>query len=188
MTSKDQLRVEARAKRARFAAALPEFAQSIARFAGDVPLAPGAVLASYWPLRDEADPRRLAAEMAQRGHPIVLPSIVERNAQLTFRLWKEGDAVAPGLFGVHEPHATAPVREPAAIFVPLLAFDARGHRLGYGGGYYDRTLAALRRSGRTVLAVGIAYSGQELEAPFTDDHHDQPLDMIVTELGVRRFG
>lgn len=187
MTSKDQLRVEARAKRARLAAALPEFAQRIAHFADEIALAPNAAIASYWPLRDEADPRRLATELARRGHLILLPSIPERNAVLMFRLWEEGDAVAPGLFGVQEPQPTAPAGEPAAILAPLLAFDARGHRLGYGGGYYDRTLAALRRDGRKVLAVGIAYSGQELETPFTDDPHDQTLDVVVTELGVRTF-
>jgi len=73
-----------------------------------------------------------------------------------------------------------------AVLVPLLAFDRSGYRLGYGGGYYDRTLSALRAAGK-VLAVGIAYAGQELDAPLRHDPHDERLDMVVTENGVRSF-
>jgi 5-formyltetrahydrofolate cyclo-ligase len=78
------------------------------------------------------------------------------------------------------------VFEPSAVLVPLLAFDSLGHRLGYGGGYYDRTLAALRTRG-PILAIGVAYSGQELDRPLDNDPHDQKLDMVITETGVRRF-
>jgi len=185
--TKDQLRHAARAKRARLAAGLPDFKQSIARFAGELPIVRGAAVATYWPLRDEADPRQLAAALAVLGHPILLPAITKQLQKMAFRLWREGDRLERGLFDVYEPLATAPVLEPRAILVPLLAFDARGHRLGYGGGYYDRALGDLRQAGHKVFAIGIAYSGQELDILLTDEPHDQMLDMVVTELGVRKF-
>jgi 5-formyltetrahydrofolate cyclo-ligase len=93
----------------------------------------------------------------------------------------DGEVLRPGLFGIREPLAHWPSVEPQALLVPLLAFDAHGHRLGYGGGFYDRTLAALK-----ACAIGIAFVGQEVTA-LPHEPHDRPLDAVLTEAGLRRF-
>jgi len=185
MTSKDYLRSEARIRRAELCAAQPGFAGIIGKFAVELPLEAGVAVASYWPLRDEADPRDLASALAVRGHPILLPGIEARDKPLVFRYWREGDATRRSTDGIVEPLAAAEAHEPKILLVPLLAFDGQGHRLGYGGGYYDRSLAALRARGH-VLAIGVAYAGQE-RAKLPHARHDQRLDMVVTEQGLRRF-
>lgn len=179
---KQKLREDARARRAELARACRDFAQRIATYTDDLPLVPGAVVSFYWPMGDEADPRPLAARLAQRAHALALPAVVKKDAPLVFRLWREGDPLIVHKFGMHEPADGAPLVTPDVLLVPLLAFDARGHRLGYGGGFYDRTLAALDAK----LAVGVAYAGQETDA-LPIHARDHPLDMVVTEKGVRRF-
>jgi len=146
---------------------------------------PGAVVAGYWPMRSEADPRALMAVLAAKGHPLAMPSIVKLGTALVFRHWKAGDPLASGVFGTSEPVLTAERVTPSVLLVPLLAFDAAGYRLGYGGGYYDRTLAALRRTAH-VTAVGIAYAGQEIPS-VPHDAHDQRLDAVLSENGLRTF-
>jgi 5-formyltetrahydrofolate cyclo-ligase len=180
MSNKAELRRKARAHRATLTRA--GYAQSIARFAGDLDLAPGAIIAGYFPFRDEADPRALMAALSAKGHPLALPTVTS-GAPLSFRAWKMGDAMHANAnaYGIPEPLATAPVVMPSLILVPLLAFDAEGHRLGYGGGYYDRTFDA-----RKSYAVGIAYAGQEVP-PLPREGHDHPLDAVITENGLRRF-
>ena len=93
-----------------------------------------------------------------------------------------GDRLAPNAYGIAEPLATAPEVRPAVVLVPLLAFDAEGHRLGYGGGYYDRTFDLL--PGMTL--IGVAYSGQKV-ALVPREKHDHPLDLVITENGIGRF-
>jgi 5-formyltetrahydrofolate cyclo-ligase len=93
----------------------------------------------------------------------------------------DGEVLRPGAFGIHEPLADWPVVQPSLLLVPLLAFDGNGYRLGYGGGYYDRTLAA-----RNVRAVGVAYAGQEVSS-LPAQAHDMALEAIITEQGLRRF-
>jgi 5-formyltetrahydrofolate cyclo-ligase len=106
-----------------------------------------------------------------------VPVIVAKGAALAFRAWRPGCALARGPFGVSIPEDPAELR-PVVVIAPLLAFDRRGFRLGYGGGYFDRTLAALRAQG-PVRAIGLAWSGQELpEVPAAP--HDAPLDLVVT--------
>lgn len=157
----------------------------IARFADNLALESNAVVAGYWPTRDEADPRVLMAALAARGATLALPRIEARNAALSFRHWSEGDPLVDNHHAIQEPLAEAPRVTPNLVLVPLLAFDARGHRLGYGGGYYDRTLSGLRAAG-PVAAIGIAYARQEIAAiPY--EANDQRLDMVLTELGLRRF-
>ena len=185
MSSKDSLRKDARLRRADLAAAAPDFAVAIARFAEALPIGANAVVASYWPIRDEADPRALAAALATLGHPTVLPVIAGSEAALLFRLWRDGDVLSPNRHGIHEPQAHLDAVAPRVLLVPLLAFDAEGARLGYGGGYYDRTLAELRNHGH-ILAIGVAYAGQEM-AKLPHDVHDQRLDGVVTEHGFRKF-
>ena len=185
MDAKITLREDARARRAELARALPKFADRIAAFAGDLDLAPGAIVSGYWPMRDEADPRALMTALGTKGHPLALPRIAARGAPLQFHRWKMGDAMVVASFGMSEPLPDAERLTPSVLLVPLLAFDADGHRLGYGGGYYDRTLQALRAAAK-IVAVGIAYGGLEVaELPHLE--HDQKMDLVVTERGVRRF-
>jgi 5-formyltetrahydrofolate cyclo-ligase len=180
-SNKTALRAEARARRAR----LPRsgFAEALASHAADLNLPAGAVVAGYFPIRDEADPRALMSALAARGHPLALPAIIP-GQPLVFRAWKMGDAMRANAqaFNIPEPLESAAEVTPAVVLVPLLAFDATGHRLGYGGGYYDRTLERFDR----VSAIGVGYSGQEISA-VPREPHDRALDALITETGVRRF-
>jgi 5-formyltetrahydrofolate cyclo-ligase len=180
MNPKPTLREQAKARRAALALACPDFAPRIAAL--DLPIPKDAIVSFYWPMGDEADPRALAAALAARGHTLALPAVARKRSPLHFRRWREGDPLIVHSFGMHEPAPDAPAAVPSVLLVPLLAFDAHGHRLGYGGGFYDCTLSVLADK----LAIGVAYAGQEVDAlPVLP--HDHPLDMVVTEEGVRRF-
>ena len=176
-TMKQELRAQALAARAQGGddAALDHHLRAaLAPFAG-------VVLAGYWPMRGEADPRP-----AMRAHegPVVLPVVPGRAQPLLFRVW-DGRDLVPGSFGTSHPPDDAPQMRPDVLIVPLAGFDADGNRLGYGGGFYDRTLEVLRESG-PAAAIGLAYACQELPA-IPAEPFDQPLDMIVTDRGVRKF-
>jgi 5-formyltetrahydrofolate cyclo-ligase len=135
----------------------------------------GAIIAGYWPMGDEMDPRPLMLALASRGHAMALPVTPPRGQPLAFRAWVPGAALRPGPMGTSEPVAGEELR-PDLVLVPLLAFDRAGRRLGYGGGYYDRTLAALPGA----KAIGIAYAGQEMpEVPAGPQ--DMRLRLIATE-------
>jgi 5-formyltetrahydrofolate cyclo-ligase len=108
-----------------------------------------------------------------------LPVVVAKNTPLLFRQWAPGDALVLGRWDIQIPPDTAPEIEPDVLLVPMLAFDRKGYRMGYGGGFYDRTLAKLRAL-KKVTAIGVAYAGQEIDMVPRDDH-DQPLDWIMTE-------
>ena len=136
-------------------------------------------MSAYWPLDDELDPRPLFMALHGRGHPIGLPVIVAKGQALLFRRWTPDVALVRGPFRVMTPPAEAPDVVPRLLLVPLLAFDRAGYRLGYGGGFYDRTIAKLRAVG-DVLAVGVALAAQEVGAVPRDDT-DEPLDWIVTD-------
>lgn len=137
----------------------------------------GRALSGYMPMRTEIDP--LPAMTAHQG-PVCVPVIVGKGQPLKFREWAPGCAMIAGAFGALIP-AEGTWIEPDVLIVPLLAFDARGYRLGYGGGFYDRTLQALRAK-RATLAVGYAFAAQQIsEVPI--DAFDQRLDAIITEKG-----
>jgi 5-formyltetrahydrofolate cyclo-ligase len=141
----------------------------------------GAVVAGFWPMGPEIDIRPLLLALAGRGHPIALPVTPKRGLPLGFRRWRPGEALARGPMGTSQPAAGEELR-PDWLLVPLLAFDRAGRRLGYGGGYYDRTLALL--PGAT--AIGCAYAAQEMaEVPAGPE--DWRLDAIATEAGVIRI-
>ena len=154
-----------------------------ARAVAAVSFPPGAAVAGYWPFADEADPRPLMSALAARGHPLCLPVVAGRGRALVFRAWTPGDALETGAFDTRVPAACAPERAPRALLVPLLAADPAGFRLGYGGGYYDRTLAALDGA----LAVGVAFHDQ-LRDSVPRARHDRPLDWLATERGALRCG
>ena len=156
-----------------------------ARFLASVALPPKAVVSAYWPMGEELDPRPLMRALHAAGHGVCLPAVVQRGAPLVFRAWTPGTVLSPNVFGTSAPPPDAPVVRPDALLVPLLAFDAAGWRLGYGGGYYDRTLRELRSAGG-ALAIGFGYAAQEVEA-LPREPFDEPLDWIVTECEARAF-
>jgi len=156
-----------------------------AHFLAATPLSPRASVSAYWPMGDELDPRPLMAALHAAGHGIALPMVVERGQPLLFRAWIPGLPLVENVFGTRAPPQEAPAVVPDVLLVPLLAFDRNGYRLGYGGGYYDRTLRRLRGEGR-ALAVGFAFAGQEVDS-VPRESFDEPLDWIVTEREARAF-
>jgi 5,10-methenyltetrahydrofolate synthetase len=133
------------------------------------------VIGVYWPLAGEPDLRAAYAELHQAGVRLALPVVMERDAPLTFTEWTPGEAMLPDEAGVQVPAQLRFIERPPALLIPCLGFNADGYRLGYGGGYYDRTLEQPPRP----HTLGIAYSNQE--AVFSHAPHDVPLDVIVTE-------
>ena len=158
-----------------------------AHFLSAFPAEPADCIAGYVSFGSEADPLELLSHLSDAGISCALPRVAVRNAPLVFNRWQPGDPLVAGLHGTREPLADAPECRPGVVLVPLLAFDAAGRRLGYGGGYYDRTLAALRAEDAGVLAVGVAFSAQEAQ-DLPEDEFDERLDWVVTEKGARCFG
>jgi 5-formyltetrahydrofolate cyclo-ligase len=152
------------------------------KFLSGVEIAPGSVVAGYWPVKGEVDVRPLLAELIRRGHSAALPQVTEQGRLLSFRAWHEGAAMVPGCYGIDEPDPESAAQvTPGVVIVPMLAFDARGHRLGYGGGFYDRTLPELN-----AFAIGVAYASQALEE-VPAGRYDCRVDMVVTEEAIHRF-
>ena len=143
------------------------------------PLPPGAALAGFWPMGDEIDLRPLWHALHGRGYTLLLPQTPPLGQALMFRAWSPGMEMVAERFGTQRP--TGEVCRPALIFVPFLAFDAACHRLGYGGGYYDRTLAALAG----VPAIGLGFSALAVDR-LPVGPHDRRLDAVITELGVNQ--
>jgi 5-formyltetrahydrofolate cyclo-ligase len=141
----------------------------------------GALVAGFWPMGDEIDIRPLMRRLEAAGHALALPVTTPRGQPLVFRRWRFGDPLVPGRFDTSVPPESAPTVTPDALLVPLLAFDAGGLRLGYGGGYYDRTLAGLPGA----WALGVAFAGQQV-AKVPAGAHDVPLHGIATEAGFLR--
>lgn len=139
----------------------------------------GKLLAGYWPMRGEPDPR---PAMAAHDGPLCLPVVPGPAVPLIFRSWNGGPLV-PGALGTLHPDDSAGEVQPRVLLVPLVGFDSRLHRIGYGGGYYDRTLEKLR-SERPTVAIGVAWAVQELPA-IPEEATDQPLDALVTDREVR---
>jgi 5-formyltetrahydrofolate cyclo-ligase len=137
------------------------------------------VVSGYWPLAGEIDVRPLMTRLVDLGFEGALPVVTAPGRPLDFRRWRPGQALIEGPFGTRHPEPGEPSLRPDIVLAPLLAFDDLGRRLGWGGGYYDRTFEALRRRG-PVLAVGIAFAAQRVD---TVPHapHDRRMDWIVTE-------
>jgi 5-formyltetrahydrofolate cyclo-ligase len=177
--TKDALRRDAFARRdaldpdrrARASQAITERALALPDLEGLTPVG------AYWPMRSEVDPRPLMEALLARGQEIALSQI--RHPHLSWRLWRPGDVLVKGGFGVREPGPDAPECFPKALLVPLAAFDRQGGRLGYGKGHFDRAIAALSNM-HSVLTVGLAFAAQEIERVPAEDH-DRRLDVVVTE-------
>jgi 5-formyltetrahydrofolate cyclo-ligase len=181
---KAELRAEARARRrALWRASRGAAEQAAANLPRDVLAGIGAA-SLYSPMRDEMDCGPLVRRLEQAGVRILLPAVVGPAQPMEFREWTEA-SLMPDAAGLLAPPPAAAAVRPDLVVVPLLAWDSGGHRLGYGGGYYDRTLAHLRATG-PVLAVGLAFEGQRIE-DLPHEPHDQKLDAILTEIGYSRF-
>ncbi len=146
----------------------------------DAPPNPRQSVAAFWPMGQEIDIRSLLHALHARGNPVLLPVTPPRGQPLTFRRWRPGDDMPTEHFGTVRPIGESGV--PDVLLVPLLAWDGQGRRLGYGGGYYDRTLAGL--PGRRT--IGCAYAAQQV-AEVPSGPHDMPLDAVATENGVTWF-
>ena len=180
---KAELRRAALARRdALPAAARMAAAQTIAERGLPVDVAPGAVVSGFSPLKSEISPLPLLRRLADAGAQLALPVVVGRGQPLIMRAWSFGAPLNSGVWGIREPPADARQVFPDILIVPLLAFDRTGHRIGYGAGYYDMTIARLRAM-KPVVAIGIAFAAQEITAvPATP--RDARLDLVLTEHGV----
>jgi 5-formyltetrahydrofolate cyclo-ligase len=142
-------------------------------------IAPGAIVSGYSPIRSEIDPVPLMRALAERGARLALPAVMARGKSLAFRAWSAGDRLMLGPLGILEPSPAAAELIPDIMLVPLAAFDRAGHRIGYGAGHYDFTLAHLRKV-KPIAAIGIAFAVQEIKTvPALP--HDVALDYVLTE-------
>jgi len=188
--SKDLLRIELKSRRAALAFAHPLAGDDLADAAAaaldlaDVWPAHNAIVSGYWPIQSEINPFPLMQMFEERGYDLALPVLhpTAGGYDMRFRRFHLGDPLVPGPFGIREPGEIAPDVEPDVLLLPMLGFDASGVRLGYGGGYFDRALAALRAK-KAVTAYGIAFSAQQL-AEVPREGHDERLDGIFTETGL----
>jgi 5-formyltetrahydrofolate cyclo-ligase len=184
--AKAELRAAALAKRE----ALPaqqraDGANVIAARPFPVPVPKGAIVSGFSPMKSEINPIPLMRKLFDSGAQLALPVIVGRGQSLIVRAWKFGDPFKAGQWGIREPVAEAAEVYPDILIVPLAAFDRRGHRIGFGAGYYDMTIAALRAK-KKVTAVGISFAVQEIErVPSTE--RDARLDFMLTEREVIDF-
>ena len=178
--SKAILRREATARRDALPADMRQAAaEAIAARKFPLAIAPGTIVSGFMPLKSEINPLPLLRKLAQAGARLALPVVAGRGKPLVMRAWQWGEALAEGVWGIREPKPEAAVVEPDILLVPLLAFDRAGHRVGYGAGYYDMTIASLRAR-KAVTAIGLAFAAQEISnVPATP--RDERLDLVLTE-------
>ncbi|TIS54740.1 MAG: 5-formyltetrahydrofolate cyclo-ligase [Mesorhizobium sp.] len=184
---KKHLRKEALARRD----ALDEFwrveiALEMAETARDrIAVEPGQIVSGFWPMRSEVDVRPLMFALREKGARLCLPAILDKST-IVFRELVRGAPMVEMGFGTVGPHEEAEVLDPSLMLVPLAAFDARGHRIGYGAGYYDRAIGKLVDKGLTPRMIGIAFDCQEVPM-VPDENHDVMIAEILTESGLRQF-
>jgi 5-formyltetrahydrofolate cyclo-ligase len=178
--SKAALRREAIARRdALPAKARQTAAEVIAARAFPLAVGPGVIVSGFMPLGNEINPLPLMRRLAGEGARLALPAVAGRGNPLIMRAWAFGEPLSAGVWGIREPMPEAAEAEPDILLVPLLAFDRSGHRIGFGGGYYDRTIAQLRPR-KAVVAVGIGFAAQEVPTVPTTPR-DALLDLVLTE-------
>jgi len=178
--AKAQLRAALRARRD----ALPPgerqaAAEAIAARTFPLPVGPSTIVSGFMPLKSEINTLPLLEKLAGAGASLALPVVVGRGKPLIMRAWRWGEPLGAGVWGIREPRPEAPEVEPDILLVPLLAFDRRGQRIGYGAGYYDMTIARLRTH-KPITAIGIAFAAQEV-ANVPANGFDAPLDLVLTE-------
>jgi 5-formyltetrahydrofolate cyclo-ligase len=178
--TKAELRREALTRRDGLPAAeRAHAAATIAERSFPVAVAPDLIVAGFMPMKSEINPLPLMRKLADAGARLALPVVAGQGKPLIMRAWGFGEPLAAGVWGIRQPPPAAPAVAPDILIVPLLAFDRAGHRIGYGAGYYDMTIAVLRAQ-KAVVAIGLAFAAQEIAAvPATP--HDSPLDLVLTE-------
>ncbi|KQW29275.1 5-formyltetrahydrofolate cyclo-ligase [Rhizobium sp. Root274] len=163
-----------------------EFSLAMADLAGEaIAVEPGMVVSGFFPIRSEADIRPLMARLKARGARLCLPVVMDKET-IVFRELVTGAELVDTGFGTRGPGPEAEVLDPDLLLVPLSAFDAKGNRIGYGAGHYDRAIARLREKGRHPRLIGIAFDCQEV-AEVPDEAHDVRLEAVLTESGLRTF-
>lgn len=191
MVQKRELKAEIRRERLALRDAIQtdrrvEYSLTMAELAGDaLSVEPGMIVSGFFPIRSEADIRPLMARLKARGARLCLPVVIDKETIAFRELVAGADLVDTG-FGTRGPGPKAAVVDPDLLLVPLSAFDARGNRIGYGAGHYDRAIARLREKGRHPRLIGIAFDCQEVaEVPY--EAHDVRLEAVLTESGLRTF-
>lgn len=186
ISPKDHLRVRAKELRAEAAEALGDdgvrgFFENLLKTwtAASAAYEDEPILAGYWPMSTEMDVRPALVALDRIGVLMTLPEVAGKDRPLRFRAWSPDEDLVEGDHGTFHPASTAPLMRPDVLLVPMLAFDRRGYRIGWGGGYYDRTIEVLRKVGGCT-AIGVAYGVQEVDEVPTDEY-DQRLDWIITE-------
>ncbi len=144
------------------------------------------VISGFHPYQSEISTLPLLARLKAEGWITALPVVIAKATPLTFRAWAPGEALVSGIWDIQVPPETSPEVVPDVLLVPLLAFDPQGYRLGYGGGFYDRTLALLRAR-NPVVAIGIGFAGQAVDS-VPHDGLDQRVDYVMTELATLACG
>jgi len=160
-------------------------AQALAARGSPVEIMSGTVVSGYSPIRSEIDPVPLMRTLAALGARLALPAVLARGKSLAFRAWSPSDRLMLGPLGILEPSPAAAEMIPDIMLVPLAAFDRDGHRIGYGAGHYDYTLAHLRKA-KPIVAIGLAFAAQEIVA-VPALQHDVALDYVLTETEVLDF-
>ncbi|MDO1559557.1 5-formyltetrahydrofolate cyclo-ligase [Brevundimonas sp. 2R-24] len=188
VTNKAELRAEMRRVRKALKAARPDAAERAAGHAGELiaGLGEGGVVAVYHAIGSELSCEPLVRALSKAGVALAAPRADAVGEAMAFLRWAEGEPLEPDQAGCPAPLDLAEAVVPDLIVTPLLGFDGRGFRLGQGGGYYDRTFAALRAEGRPFRAIGLAYAGQRVER-LEAEGHDERLDAVLTEDGLIRF-
>ncbi len=160
-------------------------AQAMAKRGVPFAILPGMVVSGYSPIRSEIDPAPLMRKLAEHGAKLALPAVMARGKSLAFRAWSPDHRLMMGPLGILEPSPAAEELIPDIMLVPLAAFDREGHRIGYGAGHYDVTLAHLRKA-KAITAIGLAFAVQEIKA-VPMQPHDVALDYVLTEKKVFNF-
>lgn len=154
-------------------------AQEVARRFRDLPLPENPVVSAYWPMKTELDLRPLMVSLYAKGVPVCLPVVAGKDEPLLFRRWEPDARLVAGPYGTEQPDEKYETVVPNVLLLPLLAFDRAGGRLGYGGGFYDRTVARLRETGNPVV-VGAAFAEQEIDSVPSEDT-DEKMNFILTQ-------
>ena len=151
-----------------------------------IPIETTGPVAVFWPMTYEPDIRPIFDKIIQMGRKVLLPVIQGSGTVLIFRSWKTGDRLQENVHKTMEPLLKSTIYEPEVLLIPVLGFDNRGHRLGYGAGHYDRTLKQLYKKNTNILTIGVAYETQHVnEVPIGS--YDQPLHCVTTEEKVYKF-
>ncbi len=151
-------------------------------FFKNVQMTNNAIVAGYWPIKAEVDVMLILRELLGKGHRCALPHVASESAPLLFRHWDEKTKMVTGKLGIHEPATGSATLIPDIMLVPLLAFDTKGHRLGYGAGFYDRTIARLKKQ-KSVRTIGLAYEMQ-MYGEIPKGENDVKIDMIITDRNI----